>query len=376
MAISVEQLLAREQVTRVIRTFDSPQTRFQDWLGMGPGGRNTEGIRGRNGAFDILDPIRRAATVRAPIAPPATVKPRIIGHVPFTVLRSHEKIPLLDEKIFLQRPLGRPYGELDEGGVRYITREQANLSQRLKNLREFAISRMLRGGFQVLQSGDDWLVVDSGGTFSIDFGIPAANKTQLDMLGGGNLITASWATAGTDIIGNLLSIDAAFQQLTGRRLRHVWINSVVFGYLLNNTGFKNAAGTANTVWESYTRSSHRTPEGNLDAGFDPVIFKAVPWVLFHVYNGGMEVGVSDTYTKFIPDTVAILTPELDGDSALMYEGSEPIAEHVRDRGREVQGMAAWTERKTQPPSWELITVDNFLPVLSQPKTIAYATVVF
>ncbi|HQW51058.1 MAG TPA: ATP-binding cassette domain-containing protein, partial [Tepidiformaceae bacterium] len=43
----------------------------------------------------------------------------------------------------------------------------------------------------------------SGGETTIDYQVPAGNLDQLDMLGGGNLLDADWATSSTDIPAHL-----------------------------------------------------------------------------------------------------------------------------------------------------------------------------
>jgi hypothetical protein len=57
----------------------------------------------------------------------------------------------------------------------------------------------------------------------------------------------------------------------------------------------------------------------------------------------------------------------------MLEGSEIVMENVMDDGQERFGMAAWTEKSTQPAGWEIIGVDNVLPVLYNPAAVAYGT---
>ena len=198
------------------------------------------------------------------------------------------------------------------------------------------------------------------------------------MLGAGDILGTSWANAAADIIADIYKINAAFEQLHGRPLRHVWCNSTIMGYLMVNTGLKNAAGTANIVFESLTPSAERSVEGIPDTGFE-IRFRALPWLAFHVYDGGLEVYSSagvPTYTKFLDDTHAVFLPDVDSSWFELHEGSEIVRENRLSQGDERFGLQAWTEVTTQPAGFELIGVDNCLPVPYVPSCIAYGTVVY
>jgi len=373
--VSLHELLSAPVVTRVISTIKTPQSRLQGFFGMGAGGNNINPVGGHHAGFDIFDKTRTLAHGRAPGTGPSTISPNVIGHVPVTIYRAHEKMPLLEERIFRTRPLGGQWGDVDNRGQRYITSQEEYLAQRFRNFREFMLSRMLRGGFGLLASGDDWIPVETdAGTFNVDFQVPAASKTKLNLLGAGDIVGTSWATVATaDVIGDCLEINAAFEQLHGRPLRHVWCNSTILQYLLTNTGLKNAGGTANIVFSSWNQEVTRSAEGIPGTGHE-IVFRALPFLTFHVYDAGLTV--NGTYTKFFDDTHAVFLPDPGADWAEMLEGSEIVAENRLDPGSERYGLAAWTERFTQPAGFELIAVDNAVPALYIPTCVAYGTVVY
>lgn len=362
--IAYNQLLSLPQVTRVVSTIKTPGSVFQQWLGFMPGGRNVTNIRGNMFAFDQFNKTRKIATHRPSGTGPATVTPQTIGQTPIKLSRAHEKIHLLQDKVFNTRPIGGNYGDVDVNGQSYVTKQEDFIAQRFRNNRELLTAFMLRGSIQLKVSGDEYVPVASGGQVTISFG------TLLDAtsyFNGGTIATIS-----TDLISAFLALNAGMEQGAGWPLRHVWINSTVFGYLNKNTGFLNAGGSANTVWQTYTTSPYSSAEGVPDSGF-VASFKCLPWLQFHVYDAGLDI--DGTFTKFIPDDHIIATPEPSNDWTEMVEGSEMIAENVMDMsGREVTGIAAWTERTTQPAGWDLIAVDNALPVLYKPNAIAYIAV--
>ena len=378
--ISYNQILSAPVVTRAISRIKTPQSRFQSYLGMGPGGGNTTQRPGRNWVVDIFDKTRILAKGRAPATGPAVSPPNIIGKIPVMAARFHEKMHLDDERLFRIRPLGENWGMIDEMGQRYLTQQEGYMAQKFTNAREFMVSRLFRGGFDVVQRGDDWYPCELGtGTFSIDYKVPAGNKGQLDMLGDGNIIGTSWADAGANIIQDTLDINAAYEELHGLSLTDAWIDSTMYGYLLNNTGLKNAAGTANTVFQSYERSGFTGPDGIPDTGFN-VVFRAIPWLTWHVYDAGLNIydptTNTEVFTKFIDSTHVIMHPSPSSIWLEMYEGSEPVRDNVLAAPVERFGLYAWTEATTQPGGFDLLTVDNAIPVLYIPSTVIYAEAVF
>jgi len=371
--VSLNQLLSAPVVTRVISTIRTPQSKLQEFLGFQPGGANRNPVGGHYHGWDIFDKTRTIATGRPPGTGPATIAPQIIGHVHATLYRAHEKIRLLDERIFRIRPLGRGYDSVDIAGQQYITSQEAHLAQRFRNSREFMVTRMLRGTFQLKQSGDDWIPVDSGGTFTVDYQIPAANKTQLNLTGAGNRIDVSWDNTGADVPKQLLNINADFEELHGFPLKHVWCNTTILNHLLNNDRLIELGGTSNVMFDQFARTTSPTEDNRPDTGF-VVSFKGVPWCLFHVYDGGITV--DGTYTKHLAATAAVFLPDPSPDWTEMVEGSELVRENVLSPPVERFGLAGWSEPITQPSGHELLAVDNALPALYLPKCVGYGTVVF
>lgn len=371
--IAYHQLFGRRVVTRAISRIKTPQSRFQTFLGMQPDGPNTDFQRGDKFGWDIMDTSRALAPGRPPNQGPANMTPQPVGHVTVSAYRSHGKVEIMENKLYNTRLLGGGDGEIDLRGQRYVTRQERILAQKFRNSREFIISRMLRGSFQLKVSGDDWTPVDSGGHITIDFQIPAGNKSQLDMTGGGDIINTSWATTGSaDVPNDLLQINAAFEELHGRPLRHIWCNSTIINHVMNNTKMQNLAGTANRVFQTFSPEGEAV-DGIPDTGFR-VIFNAVPWVTFHVYDAGLDV--DGTFTKFLTDTTAIFMPDPDGDVAEWIEGSEIVRATRNSASFEAIGFTAWTTPDIDPPRLDLKALDIGMGALYIPKAIGYGTVVF
>ena len=368
-AISLHELLASTTVTRVISQLKRPNNKLQRFFGMTPGGPSSNPVGGHHAGWDRFDHTRTLATGRAPGSGPATTAPNVVGHVPVQLYRSHEKITLIEERIFRTRPIGGQFGSVDRRGQAYITKQEAYLAQRFFNMREFMVSRMLRGSFFMRQDGDNTIPNDSTG-IEVDYRVPAANKSQLNMLAGGNIIDAVWSAAGTDILAQLMNINAAFEQLHGLPLRHIWLNSAEIRKVMDNTDFQTIGGSANTIFNTFNPSGDSRPDGSEDTDL-LVVFRAIPWVTWHVYDAGLVV--DGTFTKFLPDDRVSFMSDPSTDWTEWLEGSEIVAENIMSPGTEQFGFHAWTERVTQPAGFELIGVDNGLPALYIPDALAYAT---
>ncbi len=373
---SFNQIMSAPQITRVISTIQTPQSRLQNFFGMNPGGWAENPVGGHFAGWDIFDKTRKMAQGRAPGTGPGTSAPQIVGHVSTTLYRSHEKMHLSEDRIFRIRPLGQNWGTIDLAGQKYITKQEEYMAQKFKNSREYLVYSMMRGKLGLKQDGDNWLPCAPGaGSFDVDFQVPDGNKTQLEMISGsGNIIGTSWATTATaDIVGDMLQVNAANEQLHGRIVTHIWTDSVVLNYMLNNTGLKGLGGTANTVFNQFSRTNFTGPDGQPDTGYE-VVFKGMPWLTVHSYDAGLEV--DGTYTKFFNGTQAYFCPDPDMSWCEFMVGSERVVENPMTAAQERFGLYAWIERTTQPAGWELITVDNGLPALYIPKAAQFPTVVF
>lgn len=352
-------------------------------------GPNTKTSPTRTGSYRIFDNTRTAAEGRAPGTGPATVKPNPIGEVAYACIRWHEKIRLLAEELGQLSKVIGPNSVVDAAGQDYVTRQTAFLAQRINNAVELATWGMIRGTLYLKSDGERWiptLTQPAAGTptVTIDFQIPAANKTQLNMLGGGNLVTSTWANAATNIIDQVVNIDAAFVQLTGDSLKHIWLNGNTWLNVINNNQVRNTAGSANTPYQTYERVKETGFDGEEISEYTAVI-RGYPHVVWHIINdvlvsdGGDDPSYSagtGTLTKAIPDNIAVFMPEVSPDWVDFLHCGEHVSEQPGQPMVLREGYHFWSEWVTQPTSVELIGLFNGIPRLSRPKNIAYGTVVF
>lgn len=374
MAITFAELFNTQVVTGVISEFAAPKSRLQSFFRMRPSDPAYDSVDGRTVSWDIFNRTRQLAQIRAPGTGPGSRAPDKTGQKHAECIRTHEQIPLLEDKLYNMRPIGGAIGTVDERGQRYVALQQRNASQRVQNNREMLISRMTRGSLQIKIEGDTWHLVDSGGHITIDFGLPAGNQGQLDMLGEGDILNVSWATVATaDIPQDCLQINRAFERLHGQQLTHAWCDSVTISLVMNNAKMSSIAGTANRVFSTFQRSGFSGPDGVPDTGFT-IVFEAIPWLTWHVYDGVLEVDGSDT--AIFPSNKVLFTAEPDPQWVTWVEGSEVVRAARHLPAFVARGLTAWVTQEIDPASFVMKTLDIGLPVPYVPTCMAWATVVF
>lgn len=381
MAATLQEILSPSVVNRVISRIKTPQSRLQNFFGMQLGGSNNNAIGRRYFSWDIFDKTRRIAPFKQPATGPSTVTPQVVGRVAGVFPRLHAVIRLDYEKLHNIRMLGRPAGEIDQMGLSYILKQEEFLAQLFANAREFMVSRLLRGSFDILQVGDNWYPVDAGnGNFTIDYKVPSGNKSQLNMLGAGNIIDARWDNPSANIYKHITDVNQAFEQLTGRPLRHIWCDSTTWVNVTQNTNIKDVGGSANTVFAQYDTVQEKGPDG-LPVNEFVGVLRAVPWLKWHIYDAGLDLdtaGGSTSFTKFFngANGEVCFMPDPGSDWAEMCIGSEPVVDSYGAPAVERFGFYAWTMTQITPACIELMALDNSIPALYVPKSIAFANVIF
>jgi len=353
----VNERISRLKVTNTI---------LQDAFGMRSGGPNVRQTPSRRGSYDVFNDTREVATAVLPGGHAQTIARNPVGNVPFTVPRSAEKLPLLMEELNQLRAIGGPVDGVDSLGERYIMDQERVFKQRNTNLREFQISAMLRGSYTWTRAGTSFTHAYSGGTTTVNYQIPAANKTQLNMTGGGSILGTAWDNSAAPIVRDLLAINSAFNQVVGQGLTDIWCSSVVWGFVITNTEVQNLAGSASSPVESFQRDTDKQT-------FTAVI-RGAPWVTWHVTDNGLNL--TGTFTKLIADTDAVFLTPMDSSVAAYYECPEPVVDPVTNQQSNQFGEYYYHKLIDDPVSYEFHGRHNGLPVLFVPSAIAYGTVDF
>lgn len=364
MGYALETVLASKRVNGAFSRLKVRNTTLQRLFGLQIGGPGSIAQGGQTFSFDIVNPERDIATARGELQTSKRVQPKVISHVDGRFPRSAETIGLDLNKILELRGIGGQVSEVSEGGMRYITENQRKLLQRYANLREFQVAGMMRSHYYWQQTNQDTFehsFTSSGAFVDMNFQIPAGNLTGLDMTGAGNILTVDWTSASSDILGELLAIQEAFEQVSGETPENLVCSTTTLGYLLANTGLHNVAGSTGPTWREF-----RNAENDI-----MMVLQALPWLKIWVISEVLNV--NGTVTRLIPDNGIFMFPDPSPDWVQYWEGSEIVVEQERQVRQERTGLYAWTREIEDPAQIELKAVQRGLPILLNPNAMVYGT---
>lgn len=373
MTAVVNDLLQVKTIRDVVSRFDLHNTGIQTILGMQPGGENVTQAQSRKYTVDIFNDNADVAPAVQAGGRSITVAEQPVGFYSVEVPQSVINVPLVYEKLNQYRPLGGPVSTVDALGLKYYEAQLRSVAQRIRNIREFQCAAMLRGSYTYTYSGDALQQNFSGGSVTVNFQIPSGNKTQLDMLGGGSIIDASWATASTDIPGHIGKVSAAFQQLVGTPLTDMIVTSVVWEHIKNNTNVRNQAGSANEPF----LDQNRDPA----TGLIKARIKSHPWVQIWCYDQGLNLGAGGTsnFSKLIADTACVFLARNSNGGRARWQYADyfsPVVESYGGPANNQLGEYFWSMTQPDPASILLYGKMDGIPELIVPKSVAYGTVVF
>lgn len=397
--ISLHDMLTPQVILKAVSRVRKFQGRLGRWVGFQPNrfnpdnvsleGPNTRQGDTRFATFRLDDVTRVVAKGRAPGTGPASVAPNPVGDVRVSCARFHEKVRLLGEFLGNLSPIIGPNSQIDTGGQSYIARQTVHLAEKYNNTIELMTTGMFQDNLYFQLSGDNLLPVIGAPTgtnlgFQIPFQIPSGNKSQLNMLGTGNIVTIGWQTSSAPIIKNCLQIQAAMTQTSGYQPKHFWMNSLMWYNVLLNSEVRNTAGTSNTPFAMYERVKEMAVDGEPQPEFAAEL-RGIPWAQWHIADDVLVTG-SDidptwasapsaaTFIKVCPDNTVLITPEPSSDWTELYQGAEYISENAGQPMTLKRGYTFWKEWVTQPSCIELIALMNAIPLLYVPKAVAFGTV--
>lgn len=396
--ISLHDLLTPQVILKAVSRIRKFQGRLGRWIGFQPNrfnpdkvsleGPNTRYGDTRFASFRLDDVTRVVAKGRAPGTGPASVPPNPVGDVRVSCARFHEKVRLLGEFLGNLSPIIGPNSQIDTGGQSYIARQTVHLAEKYNNTIELMTTGMFQDNLFFQLSGDNLLpVIGSPAApnigFQIPFQIPAGNKSQLNLLGTGNIILVGWQNTGAPLIKNCLQIQAAMTQLSGYQPKHFWMNSLMWYNVLLNAEVRNTAGSMNTPFATYERVKEMAVDGMEQPEFAAEL-RGIPWAQWHIADDVLVTGsdvdptwasapAAATFIKVCPDNTVIITPDPSSDWTEMYQGAEYISENAGQPMTLKRGYTFWKEWVTQPSCIELIALMNMIPLLYVPKAICFAT---
>ena len=388
MPVTLNELLQPQVITDTISKLSTKKGTYLTRLfGMQLGGGNKKEVPTRYASFRVNNHVREPMSGRAPGTGPAVIAPNPMGEQRVAMARFHEKMILDYEQLGNLSPIVGPNAQIDEGGQDYIAKQIEHQVDKGNASLDVLVAGLIRGALYLAQSGDNWVpyLTSQGGTeITVDFQIPAANKTQLNMLAAGNIIGTSWDNPAAPIVKNILKVNEAFINLNGMPFRNLLVDSTVFGHIITNTEVRNVGGTVQSPFDSFTYDQARDVDGNVMAGKMTAKLRAVPWLDIHIIDDVLSIGGTDpvystgtgTLTKVVPATVGVFLPPIEKSWVQMWHGGEYISEDVGKPAAMKKGFQMWKSHGIEPTTISLLALLNALPCLYREKAIAYGTVVF
>lgn len=385
---SVLDILTPSRVRTIVSRIRTPGSVLSRHLGMSIGGSNVVQVKGNVYTYDIFDNVRSISRGRLLGSPAASVAKNPVGTNTVRLARAAEKMALDYNTIHNIRRIGENAGNEDRMGMRYVEKQAQTLKQRQDNFREFAVGALFRGGKYYFTYEGESLVptyTSSGSLFGVDLKFDSTHVSEsaidfadavandpLQMGTGSTIISTAWSDASADILGNLTLIDGAFQRQVGAPLSRIYTDHQTWNYILANTAIRNRAGTSAAPTAEHVLEPDKAPDGT-PTGLVRGKIVAIPWYTFYMYQGGLEVGTNNTYTKLLPPGYCTFMIE-PGDWMTGVEGSEVVLFNDWEDPHEETGFVSWMMKKADPARFELHTLQNFGIELSVPKGIAYARV--
>lgn len=254
-------------------------------------------------------------------------------------------------------------------GVAEISRHTRDFRGYFENLRISMVHSLFSLGAIYFDGDGNLLPSSSGAVYTLDFSVPAGHKDQLDIDGSGDIISASWATASTDIVGQVNAIKAAVLRKNGYALKHAYYGENILGYLLANDSVQAAMNSHPGLAAAFM-------QGQVADGFLGMKWHPMDGAFFDDENG-------DTQAWWPADQV-VFTPDPSPEWYEVMEGSHPVpaslgnvsADGVAALGdiREATGMYSYAAITHNPVGIDQFFGDTFLPILKVPASIAIADV--
>ena len=329
--------------------------------GFWPTAGNTETVEGNMGSYLRVEGNRKTAQLVHYGAPSKKVNLTGISEVPVTLIHTFENITLKPTAVTAL--LSENNDAIQNMGAQTVARQCADFGQRFKNLRiSAAFSALILG--KIYFDGEGNLQPTSASAkVTVDYGVAAGHLNQL-----ATCISASWATDGTDVLGDLEKIKAKARKDWGAPLKYAFYGSAVPEYLQSNTAIKALVGGSYTLSEQVAKGVI-PPLGGLT-------WLPLTDAFFNDYT--------DTAQSWMPTDTVVFTPEPSPEWWGWLEGTFPVPTGLSISGdasaalrslSPVKGPFSYAAVSIDPPGVTQYGGDTFLPIIKAPNAIFIADVV-
>jgi hypothetical protein len=323
----------------------------------------TEDVLGDRARVVEFTGTRRVARVQ-PYGSPARLVEKVgLSDRAVILLHSFEEVQYSDELFRILRNWEQ-YTPQQNFAMEEITRQGMLFATRQVNLETAAVTAMLANGKLWFDVDGNLLSSSSGATLTVDYQIPANNLNQLN-----GIISASWATASTNIVAQINALKVRATQATGFGLTYAFYGQNIPTYFSTNDSIKE-------FW-------WRNPQLNqnfMDTGILPRGMLGLIWV--PVQEAFYEDSSGNTVQIFGGDTITF-TPDINAATYHFLRGSYPVptsygpmpdGDAALKSFKDVHGMYRYAKVLDNPSRMIDLAGNTFLPRFKNPNTIFIADV--
>ncbi len=364
MAVSIEELLHHENF---LKTIEKVKGGVPDGIIPKRMFTRTDTTIGNQGSYFKVESTRRVAQQCLYGAPSKAAKFKGVSKQLVTLLHSFENFQHDPQIVAILKSTN---GGVQKRGAELVGRKLAEFTQRFINLRRATWYSAMATGYIYFDEDGELLPDSSGAVNTVDFSIPAGHRNQLDWDGNGAIIGASWATAGTDIMGDVRELKKAAIATTGYPIKKVYYGPNIPGYLSANTALKEFLS--------------RNPEAQkaVIAGDIPDGLLGLTWVdaqdAFYEDKNG-------TNKHFWDGDKCVFTPDetdmgwwgfIEGSYNIPTDVGKIMADimHALNSLTEIFGMFGYASVTHDPVGLKQYAGDTFLPLILVPNAIWIADV--
>lgn len=286
-----------------------------------------------------------------------------IGDKPVKLTHSFEEIELDPRTLQLLRGYTSYENNM---GRDELARQVAQFAIKYMNTRIAMVFMMLFKGHIYWDNDGNLLPSSSGAFYDVDYGIGANNLNQLN-----GIIGASWATASTNIPGDIRQVKARSRQLTGYRIENAFYGENIPSYIAVNDYVKDWF-TRNPAANQYWVENQEIPPGFLGIK---------NW--WPAYEFFYEDNDDTTQTGVVGADAIVFAPAITPDVYELIEGSFDVptslgafesADAAFSSLRRVNGMGGYARVIDNPVNVILRLFDTRLPVWKVPDALFIADV--
>lgn len=252
-------------------------------------------------------------------------------------------------------------------GRQVVDMQTAEFRRKYDNLRVSALNSVFRHAKLYVDGAGNILPTSAGQVQTIDFQQSANNRDQLN-----GVIAASWATAGTDILGQLLTLQRTAVQTTGLPLTRAYFGHLVPASLTGNTTVKELMKSNRILTEQLMSSV-------IPADFGIVGMK---WYPLHMAFMNDAAGAVQNW---FPGDYVVFMPEPSRDWWVTQQGSYEVptriglsttVEEALASLATVHGKFSYVSLEHNPPRFNHYAGDTFLPIPRNPDAFYIADTQF